>query len=79
MLLQKKQVFTHSDQLNLQGMFVLYTCVLPPITVPFSQIIVFQDVMLCSLVDRYRHFTGRCYVHLQGRYPVCQTMQCQIP
>jgi hypothetical protein len=42
------------------------------------------DVMLCSLIDKYKHFRGKCYLHLQGRgnkTVVCmyQTTQCHIP
>jgi hypothetical protein len=28
---------------------------------------IFWDVMLYSLVDKYQHFGGNCYLHLQGR------------
>jgi hypothetical protein len=32
----------------------------------FSKITVFWDVTLCSLVEKYQHSGGTCYIHLQG-------------
>jgi hypothetical protein len=39
--------------------------VLMPLSI---KIVVFRDVMLSTLIDRYQHFRGICYLHPQGRH-----------
>lgn len=34
---------------------------------PVVSIVVFWDVMLCGLVDSYKHFVGTCCLHLQSK------------
>jgi len=46
------------------------------VTVRNIKTVVFWDVVLCSVVDRYQHFVEMCCLHLTARRLTYMTMHC---